>query len=695
MSKVPLGQLDVTTRLTRGVRLFTRDERGAIAVIFALMLAALLGMISLSFDLGRAWNLETELQHAADSGAIAGATQLDGFDGARERAIKAVISEIARNEQRFSTDTVDADSSGSPDLRDIRFDTNLAIDNGTGKALNRDIKFYSALPISPAVEATSDAAARYIEVNVFPRRVDFSFAAVVGAVTSASPRARAVAGWTSFYCDTPPMMMCNPDEPEGNLDKDVPFDIDLSCRDELGDPGSCVGKGIVMKAHGGGGGNKLGPGDWGYLSLDIYNPETDTVETVSGTKDLSEAIASVTYDNVCTGGELTTRPGNITSIDRYVNMRFDLYWNSDDMQVPNHQPARQSAKGMVAMDDDPNYNPVTNGCRFNPASPSETGAVWNRPGDYLGSPDPGTGRPTVGPDGVMDRYLGPGRHSSVDQVDNNDLTLGSDSLIDPHPKSVTTDPDTGATVVLTHDTLGPGDPRGGQPMMGLVDPPVRAMAFPMDYCAYEASQVDPSVSVEKGVEGCRPIEDGVHIGSGQWDAQTYLDIYHPGLQVADLIVPCEDDLTDPFCADKPNKSDGFRDFVLSRWELYNWEKMQIDNGTSYEYPNMAFEGKPRCYKAPQDMGTDYTLSEPPADADTLDRRIIVMAVVNCSAWDVKGKATIERTRPDGMVAVFLTEPMGYTQADTMYGEIVDPRGLDIDETELNPDLVQERILLIE
>ena len=72
-----------------------RDEGGAIAVMLALMLAAPLGMLSLAMDLGKAWNLETELQHTADAGALAGVTQLDGTDGARVRAIQAVISELA------------------------------------------------------------------------------------------------------------------------------------------------------------------------------------------------------------------------------------------------------------------------------------------------------------------------------------------------------------------------------------------------------------------------------------------------------------------------------------------------------------------------------------------------------------------------------------------------------------------------
>ncbi len=172
-------------------RSLVREEGGAVAIMLALMLAALFGMLSLAMDLGKAWNLQTELQHAADASALAGVTQLDGTDGARVRAIQAVISELANNRQRFANDSVDADSSGAADDVDIEFDTTITIDAGTGKANNRDIKFYTILPVAAANESTTDADARFIEVNVLPRTATFSFAAVIGAVTSASPRARA------------------------------------------------------------------------------------------------------------------------------------------------------------------------------------------------------------------------------------------------------------------------------------------------------------------------------------------------------------------------------------------------------------------------------------------------------------------------------------------------------------------------
>ena len=151
----------------------------------------------------------------------------------------------------------------------------------------------------------------------------------------------------------------------------------------------------------------------------------------------------------------------------------------------------------------------------------------------------------------------------------------------------------------------------------------------------------------------------------------------------------------------PNEPGLIPDGKLSRWELYNWEKKaEVVNATTTEYPNMPQKGKPRCYKAPAEMGEDlpspgYLLPESPAIASTLDRRIIVMAVVNCVAWDIKGKMSMNTEGPDHFIAVFLNEPMGLTEKDSLYGEVVDPRGLGISETEVEPMVTRERILLVE
>ena len=631
-------------------RSLARNEGGAVAVALAIMLAALLGMLGLAMDLGKVWNLETQLQHGADASALAGVTQLDGTDGSRVRAIRAVVSEFANNAQIFANDNVDADSSGGADGIDINFDTTETIDGGSGKAINRDIKFYTVLPIDPANESTSDADARFIEVNVWPRTAQFSFAILVGAPTSASPGARAVAGWESLYCDTPMMMMCNPAE-DPNGDPTAPFNMYTDCPD-YGDGPSCVGRGITMKARAG----APEPGDFGYLSLQSLAAD-GTATTLTGANALKDALASVDFANICTGNQVTTEPGNMASLDQYINQRFDLYPDLATAMSSNHQPAANVGRGLMKK---ASFNPGNGQCKYSPQSNADPGD-WKKPEDAGGDPR---------------GYRGPGKHVRKDGV---------------WPAAGTEMPDP-----LT---------------MGEMDPPIWAMAYPKDACNYTISDTDETEfetalggingPLQSGVGGCLfkappgdPTPEGDQIGSGQWDIQAYLDVYHPTMKERDFVEPCNGDPNHPDCADVPNSLDPPlpRDGKISRWELYNWEKRY--EAVTNTYPNMAFEEAPICYRGGESFTADYNLPEAPVSANTPDRRIIVMAVVNCAAMG-GGRRTVARAKPHGEVAVFLTEPMGYTLPDTLYGELVDPRGLNNGDVDPTPNFMRERIVLIE
>ncbi len=655
---------------TPSARSFSRDEGGAVAVLLALMLAALLGMMGLAMDLGKVWNLETQLQHAADAGALAGVTQLDGSDGARVRAIRAVVSELANNTQIFARDNVDADALGGPDGLDIEFDATEAIDGG-GIATNRDIKFYDNLPIDPANESTSDADARFIEVNVWPRTTPFSFAAVVGAVSSASPGARAVAGWDSFFCDSPPMMMCNPNELT-SPNSPPTFNFDTDCPDD-GDGTSCVGRGITMKARAG----APEPGDFGYLALQTLLPD-GTVDTVTGVPNLLDALASVVYGNVCTGNQVTTEPGNMAALDQAINQRFDLYPDLATAQDANRQPAPNVGRGLLKK---ASFDPAIGKCKFAPQTPASPGD-WKRPEDAGTTEDRG--------------YRGPGKHARQ--------LPGGGTLLAP--------PGFGGDIYIYGDVIDSNldvvHLDGNS--MGEMNPPIWAMAYPKDTCNYTWADTDePAFEAEyfgtlhpdllAGAGGClfkAPPADPTpesprQVGTGQWDIQVYLDVYHPGMTEADFLDETD---FDNYADALNNLNDPTsRDGKISRWELYNWEKKP----ELLTYPNMAFEEEPVCYSAPVPndfLAGDYTLPQAPAGANTADRRIIVMAVVNCDAMG-GGRRTVPRTQPTSNVAVFLTEPMGYTLPDTLYGELVDPLGLGIGELDTNPTLVRERIVLIE
>jgi Flp pilus assembly protein TadG len=55
-----------------------RGERGATAVLVAVLLSMLIGFVALAMNIGHRTNIRTELQTAADSAALAGAKELDG-----------------------------------------------------------------------------------------------------------------------------------------------------------------------------------------------------------------------------------------------------------------------------------------------------------------------------------------------------------------------------------------------------------------------------------------------------------------------------------------------------------------------------------------------------------------------------------------------------------------------------------------
>lgn len=76
-------------------RLRTRSrntpQRGAAAMVFLLVLPALLGVIGFAIDLSRLYSRKIEMQQSADAIALAAATRLDGTQGGVARAAAAAV----------------------------------------------------------------------------------------------------------------------------------------------------------------------------------------------------------------------------------------------------------------------------------------------------------------------------------------------------------------------------------------------------------------------------------------------------------------------------------------------------------------------------------------------------------------------------------------------------------------------------
>ena len=270
---------------------FRRDERGAMAAIYALSLPALVAVAGLGFDYARLAALDTELQNAADQAALAAATQLDQSEGAIAAAIGAAQGGLVSNSTLFANDDQNANID-VPEGQVFFYETREDAEAGTN-------------PIDTGGE-DADADARFVRVQVETRTANYALTPIAGAI-SATIDAQAVAGVGAALCRTPPLMICNPAEPEGNEDPNYDFDI-----------ASNAGKGLLVK---GGGGNKWAPGNFGYL---------DTVPgTGGGTPDLMKALGwtSPPGDCVAQDGNVTVNmeTGNHASVADAVNTRFDIY----------------------------------------------------------------------------------------------------------------------------------------------------------------------------------------------------------------------------------------------------------------------------------------------------------------------------------------------------------------------------------
>jgi len=286
--------------MRRSWRTFWRNDDGAVAPVVALSLIALIATGGLAFDYAHLAAMDTELQDAADHAALAAATQLDGEDGARDRATAAANSLIT-NQTKFAR-------------------TDSTHDRNVGVA---QVTFYSAYA-SPSsnTAATGDADANVVQVEVDTRTADYAFTPVVAAFYG-SLNAKAVASVSSAVCGVVPFFICNPVEPANNTDVNLaPGGVD-------------PGTGIIMAQ----GGTQWGPGNFGFLD-----------QIGNGANGVAEALASNTLLGNCqpTTG-VTTETGNVLNAVRdSLNMRFDIKpGNPAACKNPPCQPSTNVIKDVV------------------------------------------------------------------------------------------------------------------------------------------------------------------------------------------------------------------------------------------------------------------------------------------------------------------------------------------------------------
>jgi hypothetical protein len=108
------------------------DERGAVAVLFALTLIVLFAAVAFTIDISRLYHARQVLQNAVDFGALAGAAELPAADAAKGAAAEALARSvaIANAPQLASTATLtvsfrcivgDRDQNNVPDAGEVPF----------------------------------------------------------------------------------------------------------------------------------------------------------------------------------------------------------------------------------------------------------------------------------------------------------------------------------------------------------------------------------------------------------------------------------------------------------------------------------------------------------------------------------------------------------------------------------------------
>lgn len=273
-------------RLKAALRRFAGHRGGGVVVWLALATPPLVGLCALSVDVARVYNLEAELQSAADALARAGAVELDGEDDAITRA-QAAVADLVANGKQF------ANARG-------------------GEVAIQGVRYLDALPASDTSPITADYEttdpneARYLEITVAPESLTTLFPPQVSAgLVSVSLGAKSVGGRMKQMCGAAPVFICNP----------VEGDDDVTLSEALNDD-AYRGRQLLLRSKGGG--SAYAPGQFGYL------------ETPSGqaAKEMKEFMAEVNPKTCYPASGVTLRTGTVSSVSQGFNTRFGEYQGS-------------------------------------------------------------------------------------------------------------------------------------------------------------------------------------------------------------------------------------------------------------------------------------------------------------------------------------------------------------------------------
>lgn len=285
-----------------------RRQRGAFLVMAAILIVVIIAVAALALDIGRVLLLRSDMQSAVDHASLAAAAELDGRSGARERAKDAARS-LLRHETRFARSH---ELLGATGLPEEAFSFYCVI--GARYDVTPDMPGFSSFcpgeEMSPGkYAAVGDADANYVAIRLDAETADgdryvadLMFLPVLrllgaGDTTEVGLAARALAGRSHFFCNYPPMALCDPFEGTGD-----------HFRDRMTEGGH-----IILSQKGA---NQWSPGNFGFLQAAGSGP---------GAGETARHLADEGLTG-CQPALFTTEPGAMAMATASgLNTRFDRY----------------------------------------------------------------------------------------------------------------------------------------------------------------------------------------------------------------------------------------------------------------------------------------------------------------------------------------------------------------------------------
>jgi Flp pilus assembly protein TadG len=278
-------------RFARRALALWRDTDGLMVPYVAVMLPVLVGFALLALDGSRRMSLQTQMQAAADSLALAGARELNKQAGAESRAISAMANAHAATKS-----------------------SNTLFGVGSSPTLDYTFVFYSSLSAASdgigGSVASGDSDAKYVAVKITPQTWSTILPAAFLANISTNAfaiGADAVAGFAgTSVCSVAPIFVCNPYEESAGSMTDAQATAALYSA--FDDP-AILRRQLKLSRNG------VGPGHFGWLNTaDGCDDATCMAKNVAG-------AAGACYSDA--GVSLAI--GNSHAVEQYFDTRFDIY----------------------------------------------------------------------------------------------------------------------------------------------------------------------------------------------------------------------------------------------------------------------------------------------------------------------------------------------------------------------------------